>query len=98
MQSNRFRLGTGLILASALCAGLAAQTPPGQKPESAQPQQPQRASSGQQPDFRVSIDLVNMDAIVRNGQDVFVADLTKDDFEVFEDGVKQEVSAFTLVH
>jgi VWFA-related protein len=96
MQSNRFRLGTGLILASALCAGLAAQAPTGQKPEGTQ--QPQRASSGQQPDFRVSIDLVNMDAIVRNAQDVFVADLNKDDFEVFEDGVKQDVTAFTLVH
>ncbi len=39
-----------------------------------------------------------MDAIVRNNQDQFVADLTKDDFEVFEDGVKQEIASLTLVH
>ncbi len=29
---------------------------------------------------------------------MFVADLKKDDFEVFEDGVKQEIVSFTLVH
>jgi VWFA-related protein len=32
----------------------------------------------------------------RNGQ--FVADLTKDEFEVYEDDVKQEVVSFTLTH
>ncbi len=39
-----------------------------------------------------------MDAIVRNSRDQFVADLTKDDFEVFEDGVKQDIASLTLVH
>ncbi|MDH4066800.1 MAG: VWA domain-containing protein, partial [Acidobacteriota bacterium] len=39
-----------------------------------------------------------MDAIVRNDQDQFVADLTKDDFEILEDGVPQALSSFTLVH
>jgi VWFA-related protein len=95
MQSNRIRLGTGLVLTLALGVALAAQAPAGQPPA---PSQPQRATSGTQPDFRVAIDLVNMDAIVRNNQDVFVADLSKDDFEIFEDGVKQDISAFTLVH
>ena len=28
----------------------------------------------------------------------FVVDLKKDEFEVFEDGVKQEIATFTLVH
>jgi VWFA-related protein len=46
----------------------------------------------------VAIDYVSLDAIVRNNRDQFVADLTKDDFEVFEDGVKQELTSFTLVH
>jgi VWFA-related protein len=95
MQSNRFRLGTGLILSLAVGVALTAQAPAGQQTP---PSQPQRAGSAYQPDFRVAIVLVNMDAIVRNGQDVFVADLTKDDFEIFEDGVKQDVTAFTLVH
>ena len=97
MHHNRFRLGTGLIFALGLGVALAAQAPAGQPPPAQKP-----AQAGQQqrqpPDFRVAIDLVNMDAIVRNSQDQFVADLSKDDFEIYEDGVKQEVTAFTLVH
>ena len=91
----RIRLGAGLILAVSLGALGAAQAPAGQTP----PAQPQSATpQRQRPDFTVNIDLVNMDAIVRNNQDQFIADLTKDDFEIFEDGVKQDVTAFTLVH
>ena len=48
--------------------------------------------------FRVAIDFVTTDVIVRNNQDQFVADLTKDDFEVYEDGVKQDITSLTLVH
>jgi VWFA-related protein len=95
MQDMRIRLGAGLIVAVSLGALVAAQAPAGQTP----PTPPQTATpQRQQPDFRVSIDLVNMDVIVRNNQDQFIADLTKDDFEIFEDGVKQDVTAFTLVH
>lgn len=50
------------------------------------------------PTFRVSVDLVNSDVIVRNRRGVFQADLAKDDFELFEDDVKQELSSFVLVH
>lgn len=98
MHDNRFRLGTALILAIAVGMGLAAQAPAGQQQTA--PAKPAAAGSQprQQPDFRVAIDLVNMDAIVRNGQDQFVADLGKDDFEIFEDGTKQDITAFTLVH
>ena len=38
------------------------------------------------------------DVIVRDGKDIFIADLTKDDFEVYEDGVKQTMASMTLVH
>ena len=50
------------------------------------------------PTFRVAIDFVTTDVIARNNQDQFVADLTKDDFEIFEDGVKQDITSLTLVH
>jgi VWFA-related protein len=94
MQHKRFRPGLDLVLALGVTAAVAAQAPAGQ------PQTPERpaASSPQQPDFRVAIDLVNMDVIVRNAQDQFVADLTKDDFEIYEDGVLQSINQFTLVH
>ncbi len=61
-------------------------------------QAPALPSQGGQPQFRVAIDYVTTDAIARNGQDQFVADLTKRDFEVYEDGVKQEITGLTLVH
>jgi VWFA-related protein len=92
MVTNRLRLGVlaGLALSvAALGAQQAPATPA--TPAAAQP-------SGTQPNFRVNVDLVTMDAIVRNGQDQFVADLTKDEFQVFEDGVLQDVTSFTLVH
>ena len=44
---------------------------------------------GQTPTFRVSVDLVNSDVIVRNKRGQFQSDLTKEDFELYEDGVKQ---------
>jgi VWFA-related protein len=52
----------------------------------------------QQPLFRVQIELVTTDAIVRDANGQFVPDLTKDEFEVYEDGVKQDLSSMTLVH
>ena len=46
------------------------------------------------PMFRARVDLMTTDVIVRDGTGQFIADLKKDDFEVFEDGVKQEIASF----
>jgi VWFA-related protein len=51
-----------------------------------------------QPTFRMAIDLVTTDVIVRDGSGQFVADLNKDDFQIFEDDVKQDVASLVLVH
>ncbi|MGQ0736468.1 MAG: VWA domain-containing protein [Acidobacteriota bacterium] len=92
MPQQRTSLGVGLALAVAAAVSLGAQGTQGtQSPQAPPP-------GGQQPTFRVAIDFVTMDAIVRNDRDQFVADLTKDDFEVFEDGVKQNIQSLTLVH
>jgi VWFA-related protein len=75
--------------ALALLAGtvLLAQAPgaPGQ----AQPAAPAQAAQ---------VDLVTTDVIARDAQGQFVADLAKDDFEVYEDGVLQSVASVVLVH
>ncbi len=42
--------------------------------------------------------LVTTDVIVRDASDQFIADLSKDEFEVYEDGVKQTIASMTLVH
>jgi VWFA-related protein len=72
-------------------AGLSAQDP--QKPEGilAPPQQSREV-------IRRSVDLVTTDVIVRDEKGQFVPNLSKNDFEVLEDGVKQELVTFVLTH
>jgi VWFA-related protein len=54
------------------------------------------ALGGQQPSFRSSTTLVQVDVIVR-AKKGFVADLRKEDFQVTEDGVPQRIDQFYLV-
>jgi VWFA-related protein len=88
MAYNWIRLGVSVAIALATGVAVAGQGAP--------PQQP--ASKEQQPTFRRTIEFVTMDAIVRNERDQFVADLTKDEFEILEDGVTQNIQSMTLVH
>jgi VWFA-related protein len=53
-------------------------------------------ASAQQPSFRSSTTLVQVDVIVRTKKG-FVADLRREDFRVFEDGVAQQIEQFYLV-
>src|SRR5688572_20751984 len=74
-------------------AGLSAQKPQDPaKPEGV-------LTLPQSPDvIRRSADLVTTDLIVRDDKGQFVANLGKGDFEVYEDGVKQELVTFVLTH
>ena len=85
--SRAWRLVLGVLLGTAT---LAAQQPAAQ--------QPAETSDQPQPNFRMAIDLVTTDVIVRDGNGQFVADLTKRDFEISEDGVVQEIASLDLVH
>lgn len=59
----------------------------------------QAASPTATPQFKVDVNLVTIDVIPREtDSDRFVADLQKGDFDVLEDGVKQDVSSLVLVH
>ncbi|MEZ5293975.1 MAG: VWA domain-containing protein [Vicinamibacterales bacterium] len=71
------------VLAGWSLRGLAAQQP---------------AAPPAQPTFRSGVSGVSTDVIVRDKDGRFVSDLTKDDFEVLEDGVPQTVTSFSLVH
>ena len=79
---------SALVLATAT---LAAQAPATQPPAPADP-------AAQRPSFRQFIDLVTTDVIVRDGTGQFVADLTKEELTVLEDGVPQEIASVQLVH
>jgi len=49
------------------------------------------------PTYRTSTELVQVDVIVEDSKGRFVDNLTRKDFEVFEDGKPQKIEAFSLV-
>ena len=53
-------------------------------------------SRAQTPQFRTGADVVPVYATVRDPNRGFVLDLTKDDFELYDDGRKQPITQFTL--
>ncbi len=48
----------------------------------------------QQPSFRAGVDIVSLNVTVTDPQQKYVTDLGQDDFQIFEDGVKQDVTLF----
>ncbi len=84
LKFNRLWSVSALVI---LAVELSAQTPA--KPA---PQTPER------PNFTAQIDLVTTDAVVRDEKGNFVADLKKDEFQIYEDGVLQDISSMTLSH
>ena len=77
------RIVVGLVVAAVAGAGPSAQQPP----STAEPQVT----------FKVEINYVEVDAAVFDRQGGFVRDLRREDFQVLEDGVVQDVTAFTQV-
>src|SRR6185295_16773792 len=94
LKNNGFWSTACLVV---LTAGLSAQTPAQPPPPAQAPAPAQPANAPQQkPTFRVQVDLVTNDVIVRDDKGNFVPDLKKDDFEIFEDGVKQDITSMTV--
>jgi VWFA-related protein len=84
-MSGSARTLIGVVVAGLMAGGLAARGP-GQTP-GGQPQ----------PTFRTGVSLVRVDVTVTGRDDTAVADLTADDFAVFEDGVRQTIGSFQFV-
>lgn len=91
-----------LALAAAVPAGLAgrpqgpapqAQPPaPAPAPPSSPAQQPPQTP--QAPSFRAGVELVSMNVTVTDASTRFLTDLEQEDFSVYEDGVKQDITLF----
>ena len=96
-----------LVLAGTQQAGGTQQ--PAAAPQAAESQQPNTAAPApaqpatppqptvqtpQQPSFRVGVDIVSLNVTVTDGAQKYVTDLEQDDFQVYEDGVKQDVTLF----
>jgi len=82
------------LAAATLAVGLSAQTPPAAQQQP--PQQPQQPPQ-EKPTFKVQIDLITNDVIVRDKRGNFVPDLKRDEFEIYEDGIKQDIVSMTVV-
>ena len=55
------------------------------------------AASSQQPTFRTTTALVEVDVVVHDGQNRFVPGLTADDLALYEDGKPQKIQQFYIV-
>ncbi len=76
-----------LLLSVALAAG-SVQVPTAQGPQDGPP-------SEAQPSFRAGVDIVSLNVTVVGSGGQYITSLEQQDFSVFEDGVKQDVSFFT---
>ena len=88
------RVLVGLVLAG-LCAAatLMAQQPAGQLPSL----QDQKSEESQQPTetLKVNVNVVQLFFNVKDKHGALIPNLTKDDFDIFEDGQKQTIKYFT---
>ena len=58
-------------------------------------QQDQRQPPSQTPAFRAGIDIVSLNVTVTDAASHYVTDLEEPDFQIFEDGVRQEITFFS---
>jgi VWFA-related protein len=70
-------------------ATAAPQTPAPQTPA------PPTPADRQRPSFRSGIDIVSLNVTVTDGSNHYVTDLAENEFSVFEDGVKQNITFFS---
>jgi VWFA-related protein len=82
----------------ALAAGVALLAVGEARPSAQAAPAPAPGQQPQQPTFRVAVDLVTTDVIVRDQRDQFVSDLKPEEFEVYEDGVQQNIVSLVLTH
>ena len=87
VKPHGFSAAASSVAVVALAAVLSAQAP-----TPAQPAQPQ-----EKPTFRVQVDLVTNDVVIRDDKGNFISDLKPEEFKIYEDGVLQELASMTVV-
>jgi Ca-activated chloride channel family protein len=85
-RAARTTVRTGLSVAAVALAALVVHA--------ASTAQTPASAPGQQPPFRAGVDVVSLNVIVTEGNGRYVTDLASEEFNVFEDGVKQDVTFF----
>jgi len=96
---DRFRLFSIISLAALIFVfGAIAQTKKPQGDQKTNSSQAETEKTEQQDiPIRLDTDLVTVPVIASDRADVYVPDLTRDEFTVYEDGVKQEIEFFAAV-
>jgi VWFA-related protein len=95
-----------VFVLAVLTAGSSAQqtpAPPGTVPPTTAPSTPgaqqtpppPAPTDRQRPSFRAGIDIVSLNITVTDGSNRYVTDLGENEFAVFEDGVKQNITFFS---
>jgi VWFA-related protein len=102
MRNTAKFLSAGAFALS-LAAGISSHAVGAQAPAQPSPSQPNPGAGNivppQQPTFRVSVDLVTTDVIPRDQKtEQFIADLKANEFEIYEDGVRQDITSMELIH
>jgi len=94
------RLSVAILVAAALGAALSAASLRADSASASEAQAPTAQTPADQPPvtFRVEVNYVEVDAFVTDAEGKPVNELTAADFEVFEDGKPQKVTAFSLVN
>ena len=80
------------LIVSLILVAAAAQAPAPAQPPAAPRPSPQPPVT-----FKVEVNYVEIDASVTDAQGAFVRNLTRDDFQVIEDGKPQALTAFSMV-
>lgn len=95
MNRHRLRAASGASLVVAAVAALAGapQAPQAGTPGAGQQAPSPTAPSDTQPSFKAGVDIVSLNVTVTDGPR-YVTDLQPEDFQVFEDGVKQDLVVF----
>jgi Ca-activated chloride channel homolog len=86
-----------VAIAGILCSGTWLAARPQQQQPLPPPPPAGEQAQRQAPAFRAGVELVSLNVTVLEGTH-YVTDLTQDDFSVFEDGVKQDVTFFNSTH
>ena len=90
---NRRTCSLVLLVAVAGAVAVVAQQPPPPQPPPQTPPAQQQPAPPQVP-FRAGVELVSLNVTVTDGTQKYITDLAPEDFQVYEDGVKQEVTFF----
>jgi len=98
---TRFKACAVILAVGVMATAIRIIAAPVPQATGAQQQQPppgQPAQTGPGPAFRAGVELVSLNVTVTDATARYITDLQTDDFSVFEDGVKQDVTFFNRTH